>query len=353
MDSHLLAVLRCPRTRQPLRQATADEIAAARARGFTLDAALVTADGTLTYPIADGIICLLADGAIGPPANGHADDHAARTKGEVQAFYDRIGWQATSEGTFEDAARYEDLRDVARDYVHDCHLRVNRHLRRPGRFLLDVASGPVQYPEYLSYADGFERRICMDLSRVALLAARKKLGDSAAYVLGDITNLPLADDSMDGVVSLHTIYHVPAEEQGRAFRELGRVLGPGRSAAVVYSWGTRTLLPRAAMLPTLALVTLERMVRRSRGAVDEGLHFHAHSPAWFESQRWPFRHRILVWRSLSPSMTKTLVHGRPGRLLLRSLEAAEERWPELFGRIGQYPLIVLDKQPASPALIDG
>jgi ubiquinone/menaquinone biosynthesis C-methylase UbiE/uncharacterized protein YbaR (Trm112 family) len=346
MDSHLLASLRCPRTRQPLRMATADEVAAARARGFALDDALVTADGKLTYPIGDGIICLLASGAIGPAGNGQAADDAARTKGEVQAFYDRIGWQADSDGTFEDAARYEDLRSVARDYVHDCHLRVNRHLRRPGRFLLDVASGPVQYPEYLSYADGFERRICMDLSRVALLAARKKLGDSATYVMGDITNLPLADDSMDGVVSLHTIYHVPAGEQERAFRELGRVLGPGRSGVVVYSWGTRTLLPRAAMLPTLALLPFERVMRRRRGAPDDGLHFHAHSPAWFESQQWPFRHRILVWRSVSPAMTKALVHGRPGRMLLRSLEAAEERWPELFGRIGQYPLIVLDKSPA-------
>ena len=39
-----------------------------------------------------------------------------------------------------------------------------------------------------------------------LQAARKKLGPKAVYMLGDITDLPLVDDSVDTVVSLHTLW---------------------------------------------------------------------------------------------------------------------------------------------------
>jgi len=177
---------------------------------------------------------------------------------------------------------------------------------------------------------------------VALKEAQKKLGERGVYILGDITNLPLADDSIDGVVSLHTIYHVPAAEQARAFRELGRVLAPGRSGVVVYSWGNHTLVPFVARLPAQPLIHGLRLLSKLRGATNE-LYFAAHSPRWFASQSWPFRYRILVWRSLPVPLMRAVVHGPPGRLFLRSLEAVEERWPELLGRVGQYPLIVMEK----------
>ncbi len=61
---------------------------------------------------------------------------------------------------------------VARDYIHRCHLRVNRYIASHGDFLLDAGSGPVQWPEYLTYSEGYRFRVCLDISITALKEAR-------------------------------------------------------------------------------------------------------------------------------------------------------------------------------------
>ncbi len=162
----------------------------------------------------------------------------------LQDFYDSIGWQKERQeaASFVDALKWEDLRPVASEYIHNCHLRVNRYIQNKGRYLLDAGSGPIQYPEYLSYSDGYDYRICIDISFLALKEAQKKLGDKGIYILGDITNIPLQDNTVDGAVSLHVIYHIPKDEQISALREIHRVLKPGSSAAIVYSWPNSQML---------------------------------------------------------------------------------------------------------------
>ena len=53
------------------------------------------------------------------------------TKKQVRAFYDQIGWSQISEGLYQNA-RYEDLRPVSREYIHNCHLRLNRYIAPEG-----------------------------------------------------------------------------------------------------------------------------------------------------------------------------------------------------------------------------
>jgi uncharacterized protein YbaR (Trm112 family) len=67
IDPQLLAILRCPLTLQPLRPATAGELARLPE---PLAAALVREDGLAAYPVRDGIPLLLPDEAISlnPPA---------------------------------------------------------------------------------------------------------------------------------------------------------------------------------------------------------------------------------------------------------------------------------------------
>ncbi len=99
-------------------------------------------------------------------------------------------------------------------------MRVKRHLAPTGDFLLDAGSGPVQYDVYLTYSQDYRYRVCMDLSVVALQEARKRLGEKGIYVNADISNLPFKDDTFDGIVSLHTIHHVPIEEKVGVYKGL-------------------------------------------------------------------------------------------------------------------------------------
>jgi uncharacterized protein YbaR (Trm112 family) len=71
IDPELLSILVCPETRQPLREATADELRTVRDRfgaaspeGGTIDGALLTADGRRAYVIVDAIPDLLPEHAV-------------------------------------------------------------------------------------------------------------------------------------------------------------------------------------------------------------------------------------------------------------------------------------------------
>lgn len=267
-------------------------------------------------------------------------------KTAVRDFYQQVGWEQRADGVFADALLFEDLRAVSRTYRHQCHLRVNRHLPPAGKFLLDAASGPLQYPEYLTYHEHFDYRLCVDISAVALSEARKRLGPRGLYVLADIIDLPFKDHSLDGAISLHTIYHVPAARQERAFAELYRVLRPGGRAAVVYSWGQHSRLMQVLLFPfqvcKLLLKPARKFLRRRRPQAGLGLYFHAHRRHWLEQKLRPrFPYEILVWRSVSVAFLKIFVHQRlGGERLLSWIYRFEEKYPRFCGKIGQYPLIV-------------
>lgn len=327
-----------------------------------MEAALATPDGALLYPVVEGIFVLLPGLALVPTSDAAAPGGVALAEETDAAmrFYDEVGWRRSGAGDFEDAVKFEDLRPVTREYARLCHRRVARHLPPRGKYLLDVASGPVQYDEYLEYSEGFEKRICGDVSFAALRAARRKLGDRALYFQCDITRLPIRSGAVDAFVSLHTIYHVPAELQLAAFRELERVCAGGGCGAVVYSWGEHSIPMRllaARWRPLRALKRLARklvptpLVRMLKGdpASPEpggGLYFHAHDIRWFrENVNAGGGWRIAVWRSVSVPFTKRWIHPRLlGGAALRLLYAVEERWPASVGGIGQYPMLLFRKE---------
>jgi ubiquinone/menaquinone biosynthesis C-methylase UbiE len=280
-------------------------------------------------------------------------------KQEVRSFYDQIGWQLVSDGMYQNA-RYEDLRKVSADYIHNCHLRINRHITKPGRYLLDAGCGPIQYPEYLTYSEGFERRVCLDISIVALQEARIRIGEKGLFVVADVANLPFANAVFDGEVSLHTLHHLPITEQKKAFLELHRTLSDGKTAVVVNGWTVSPLMSRLKGLVTI----MERLgslfikksaneekntpTEQSSGAAAKkasGTFINKFDPAWLESELGnQMRFKIFVWRSVSVRFLRAVFHrGLFGRLGLNILFNLEEKYPDWFGKNGQYPLIVIYK----------
>jgi SAM-dependent methyltransferase len=283
-------------------------------------------------------------------------------KNDVRTFYDTIGWSQVEGGVYQNA-RYEDLRPVSQAYIHQCHLRVNRHLAPAGKYLLDAGSGPIQYPEYLAYSAGYQYRVCADMSITALIEARKKIGAHGLFVVADIANLPFKRDAFDGVVTLHTIHHLPLAEHARAYEGLQRVLAPGRTAVIVNGWSTSAIMDPfrsfSKFRKRVWLAVRRRKTEDRRPENDEddipspvpgppsskNTFVEKHSPRWFARTIAPRMDvEIRVWRSASVHFLKNYIfEERGGRRILRLLFWLEERFPHFFGRHGTYPLVVLRK----------
>ena len=287
---------------------------------------------------------------------------ASDLKQQVGKFYDQVGWQIEADGFYQNA-RYEDLRPVSAEYIHKCHMRVKRHLAPTGKYLLDAGSGPVQYDEYLTYSEGYQYRVCMDLSFVALQEARKRLGEKGIYIIADIANLPFAADTFDGIVSLHTIHHVPIDEKVDVYKGLHRCLKPGRTLVTVDGWSE---VPLGSMMAFMMRVA-NRMRRwsgkepppmpneASAVQADAAEENSSHKPVGTfvlkTSAKWFHRvmegqlpYEIRVWRSVSVKFLRSVIQPEwAGRFWLKVLYQLEEWFPHFFGEKGQYPLIIISK----------
>ncbi len=270
------------------------------------------------------------------------------TKQQVREFYDQIGWSQAGDGLYQNA-RYEDLRPVSREYIHMCHLRVSRHLAARGRFLLDAGSGPVQWPEYLAYSQGYEFRVCVDISITALRQARERLKARGLYVVADIARLPFASDAFDGAVSMHAIHHLPLHEHKEAYLEMRRVLRPGRTAVAVNGWHNPLLMRMAEPFIRLGRALTGRSSKRKKDWASEedqaGTFVEKMTPAWLKKELdGEVKFAIYPWRSLSPRFMRWFIRpNMAGKSLLRLLFRLEDRFPGFFGENGQYPMIVLTK----------
>lgn len=285
-----------------------------------------------------------------------------QTLEQVRQFYNQIGWKEVSGGVYQNA-RYEDLRPVSREYIHRCHMRVKQFLNAEGRFLLDAGCGPIQYPEYLTYSEGYDFRVCLDISITAILEARKRIGKHGLFVIADVANLPFKIEVFDGLVSLHTLHHLPVVEQKRSYDEFFRVLAPEGSAVVVNGW-------RYSILMRMSMPLITSM-ERIKGLIIKlfGTRPHEESQDIKETHpsKTPFEpqgtfveklnarslkfklsrkmnYKILCWRSVSVRFLRVVIHSSlGGKYLLRWLFWMEEQFPRFFGEKGQYPLVVIWK----------
>lgn len=275
-------------------------------------------------------------------------DNDREIKRQVREFYDRVGWKEISDGLYQNA-RYEDLRPVSQEYIQRCHRRVGRHLLPNGHLFLDAGSGPIQYPEYLEYSQGYGRRVCADISITALKAARERISDKGSFVVSDISRLPFTPDAFDAVVSLHTIHHLPANQHVQAYLELHRVLSPGRRAVVVNGWDHSSL--NAFFDRIKAWVKGRKGVGPVNGTLPEelelgkGTFVNKRDAAWLrEALRGKMNFKILVWRSASTNVLRFFIRREWfGRFWLRVLYRLEETFPRFFGEKGLYPLVVINK----------
>ncbi len=279
-------------------------------------------------------------------------------KQQVREFYDQVGWQTESDGFYQNAS-YEDLRPVSHDYIHKCHLRVLRYLNPTGRFMLDAGSGPIQYPEYLEYSRGYQYRVCADISIVALQEGRKRIGTHGLFVVCDVARLPFKSGAFDGLVSLHTLHHLPAEQHVRGYQELHRTLAANGRGVIVNGWDN----PPLSIFLNFWIRLVERLQgifrRHARSSQSlppaptmavtppsRGTYVRKENAGWLQKEVGSLMPiSIWCWRSVSVRFLRTFIQAKSGgKTWLRLIYWLEELFPHFLGRNGQYPLVALRKQ---------
>ena len=281
-------------------------------------------------------------------------------KQKVRKFYDAIGWSKESSGYYQNA-HYEDLRPVSAEYIHNCHLRITPYFKDGGKLLLDLGSGPVQYDEYLTYSEHFEKRLCADISITALREARERLGDKGLYVVCDAANLPFKDECIDGVVSLHTFHHLDLEEQKKAWYECCRVMTQKAVAVIVNGWTESAMMKKwqgrmefAEKVGTKIAELRGKQPKKSGKTQkttekEKGTYTKKMDPEWIRENLSGLNGgnvdiQIRCWRSVSVRWLRALIHNPYGKAALRNLYQKEEQNPEYYGEYGQYPMIIMKKK---------
>lgn len=261
----------------------------------------------------------------------------------VSNFYNEVGWKTDGEIT-EDANRWEDLREHARDYVSKCRRRVLRHIPDYGMNILDMASGPIQYHEYLEYSKKFEKRYCVDLSSDALALAKRKIGNHGVFLHGSFFNIPLQENFFDCSVSLHTIYHIDKNKQEEAVRKLITVTKPGKPIIIVYSNPDAFESSLVRLLKKIKNV-VKKPRKKSKLEKDLRLYSHRHPVEWWNRFSDLASVQILPWRSFSSDTQKRLIpNNKMGGKMLNVLFNLEERFPGFFAKHFQYSIMLLTKR---------
>ncbi|MDR3714458.1 MAG: class I SAM-dependent methyltransferase [Puia sp.] len=357
-----IAILKCPITGKDLRALTPEEINTLNSKiaqgqvwqgdgkAFTepLQKGLITSDGTYIYPIIKEIVLLLKDLVVVDSKDKIIKDTISDDKKLVKNFYDQKGWHTDEAGNYEDAVIYEDLRDVSKEYLRKCHDRVARFLNPSGTYMLDAASGALQFSDYLQYSANYKYRVCVDFSFQALSEAKRKLGDKGLCILCDMTNMPFKDGVMDGFVSLNTVYHIPKDEQATAIKELYRVLATNGKGVVVYDWYKHSPWMNFWLLPFRGFVFIKNRILDTFGKMtgtkgaERRLYFYAHTPEYFKENLPPYQ--LKVWRTVSVPFMRYYIHPwLGGKKILDWLYEKEEKSPEVYGLKGEYPMLVFEK----------
>ena len=254
-------------------------------------------------------------------------------------YYKDKGWEIDGDFTI-DAIGCEDLRKNSQEYVSKCRMRVFEHIPESGKYILDMASGPIQYPEYLEFSKNFEKRYCVDLSEKALEGAKEKLGDRGKYLNGSFFDLKIEDNFFDCAISLHTIYHMDQDKQAEAVRKLIKVTKPGKPIIIVYS-NPNTFTSALSVTWKFLKAIISLVVKPP----EQDLYFFYHPNKWWLQFSDEAEINYYPWRSFTSSYHKKLIPDGPmGKLLLKKLYAWEETYPNFFVNHFQYPMIVLTKK---------
>lgn len=261
----------------------------------------------------------------------------------ISDFYNSIGWESNQE-VYEDTKRFEDLREIAQEYNHKCRQRIAKQIPAMGDNMLDMASGPIPYPEYVKYSQNFKQRYCVDLSAKALADAQRKIGDQGVFLHGSFFDLELEENLFDCAISLHTIYHMDRDQQEDAIRKLIAVTKPDQPVIIVYR-NPHTIIEHFVSPLRKLKQAWNKFNRNGKADEEFELYAFAHPIAWWSRFQDEAEIKILPWRSFFAPHQKILIpNNQLGKKIFALLYNLEEKFPDFFVKHFQYPMIILKKR---------
>jgi SAM-dependent methyltransferase len=108
---------------------------------------------------------------------------------------------------------------------------------RPGP-VCDLGCGPGQVGAFLAARD--VPTVGLDLSAGMMEQARRHY-PALTFTQGDMTSLPLLDETLTGIVCFYALIHIPRLQVPHVLREMRRVLGPGGALLLAVHGGLGTL----------------------------------------------------------------------------------------------------------------
>lgn len=248
----------------------------------------------------------------------------------VNKFYNKVGWNLRNQGTL-DAILFEDLRKNAAEYVSKCRLRLLNYIPKKGTNLLDFASGPIQYPEYLKYSKNYKYRHCVDFSKQAIHIAKKKIGKKGKFYCQNFFKIKFKKNYFDCIISLHTIYHIHKNEQKKAVKKLIKISKKKSPIIIIYS-NPNTLLSR-----------IKRIFTKKKN-IKNNLYFYCHPVSWWYQFEKEAKVKFYPWRSFSSDHQKKIFPNNfIGKKLFKILFNLEDIFKRFFINNFQYYTIVLKK----------
>ena len=205
-----------------------------------------------------------------------------------------------------------------------------KYIPKKGNEILDFASGPIQYNEYLLYSKNFKTRHCVDFSKDAIKNARKKIGRKGKFYCGDFFKIKFKKNYFDCILSLHTIYHINKSKQKKAIQKLISISKKGTPIIIVYS-NPNTLINRVKNI-------------FSKSKKKQNLYFFCHPISWWYQFKNTSDIKFYPWRSFASSHQKILFPNNfIGKLMFKYLFYLEGKFQNFFLKYFQYYVIVLKK----------